>query len=175
MFAGALHPRKNIINLLRAFIAFKRRQRSNMKLVIVGRLAWNSNEIDEMRSEMPFKDEVKWVGYLNVRDLSRVTGGAYALVYASLFEGFGIPILEALQCNVPAIVSNTSSMPEVGGEAALLVDPKDHLDIAAKMEQLYKDEVLRDRLIAAAPKQVEKFNWDKTAAKLWEAVMKCVP
>ena len=174
VFAGALHPRKNIVNLLKAFIAFKKRQRSNMKLVIVGRLAWNYTEIEELRAEMPFKDEVKWVGYLDVEELSRVIGAAYALVYASLFEGFGIPILEALQCNVPAIISDTSSMPEVGGDAALLVDPTNHEDIAAKMEQLYKDETLRAKLIAAAPKQVEKFNWEKTAAKLWDSMLKCV-
>lgn len=175
VFAGALHPRKNVVNLLKAFIAFKKRQRSNMKLVIVGRMAWNYTEIEEMRNKMRFKDDVKWVGYLDVDQLSKVIGAAYALVYASLFEGFGIPILEALQCNVPAIISNTSSMPEVGGEAALLVDPKDHLDIAAKMEMMYKDETLRAKLIAAAPNQVAKFNWDKTAAKLWESMMKCLP
>jgi glycosyltransferase involved in cell wall biosynthesis len=174
VFAGALHPRKNIVNMLKAFVAFKKRQRSNMKLVIVGRLAWNAEKIEQMREEMRFKDEVKWVGYLNVQELSKVIGGAYALVYASLFEGFGIPILEALQCNVPAIISNTSSMPEVGGDAALLVDPKDYNDIAAKMEQMYKDESLRSRLIAAAPKQVEKFSWDKTAASLWKSMMKCL-
>lgn len=128
-----------------------------------------------MREEMPFKEEVKWVGYLDVDQLSKVIGSAYALVYASLFEGFGIPILEALQCNVPAIVSNTSSMPEVGGDAALLVNPQDYEDIAAKMEIIYKDEQLRSRLIAAAPAQVEKFRWDKSAAVLWDSMMKCVP
>jgi glycosyltransferase involved in cell wall biosynthesis len=174
VFAGALHPRKNILNLLKAFIAFKKRQRSNMKLVIVGRLAWNYHEIEELRAEMPFREEVKWLGYLHVNELSKVIGGAYALVYASLFEGFGIPILEALQCNVPAIVSNTSSMPEVGGDASLLVDPKDHEDIAAKMEMLYKDELLRNKLITAAPAQVALFNWDKTAATLWQSMMHCL-
>ena len=175
VYAGALHPRKNILNLLKAFVAFKKRQRSNMKLVMVGRLAWKYDEIEKMREEMPFKDDVKWVGYLNVDQLAKVMGSAYALVYASLFEGFGIPILEALQCDVPAIISNTSSMPEVGGDAALSVDPKDHEDIAQKMEKLYKDETLRARLIAAAPAQVEKFNWDKTAAILWENILKCIP
>ena len=174
VFAGALHPRKNIVNLLKAFIAFKKRQRSNMKLVIVGRLAWNYTEIEQMRADMPFSEDVKWAGYLNVQELSKVIGAAYALVYASLFEGFGIPILEALQCNVPAIVSNTSSMPEVGGNASLLVDPKDPEDIAGKMETLYKDEALRSQLISAAPAQVEKFSWDKTAEKLWASMMKCV-
>src|SRR4051812_32130780 len=150
VFAGALHPRKNIVNLLKAFVAFKKRQPTNMKLVIAGRPAWKYDEVEQMRAEMPFKDDVKWVGYMNVDELSKVIGGAYALVYASLFEGFGIPILEALQCNVPAIVSNTSSMPEVAGDAALLVDPSDPEDIAAKMHLLYKDEALRARLIANA-------------------------
>ncbi|HTN46765.1 MAG TPA: glycosyltransferase family 1 protein [Flavipsychrobacter sp.] len=174
VFAGALHPRKNIVNLLKAFIVFKKRQRSNMKLVIVGRLAWKYEEVEELRNHMPFKDDVKWVGYMNVDKLAKVIGGAYALVYASLFEGFGIPILEAQQCHVPAIVSNTSSMPEVGGEAALLVDPKDVQDIANNMEKLYKDETLRARLIEASQEQVKKFNWEKTADVLWNSLMLCV-
>lgn len=174
VFAGALHPRKNIVNLLKAYIAFKKRSRSNMKLVIVGRLAWKYKEVEELRNEMPFKDEVRWVGYMNVDELSKVIGGAYALVYPSLFEGFGIPILEALQCNVPAIVSNTSSMPEVAGEAALLVDPTDVQDIATKMEMLYKDEFLRTKLINAAKEQVKKFKWDLAAQQLWESMMKCL-
>lgn len=174
VFAGALHPRKNILNLLKAFVEFKKMQRSNMKLVVVGRLAWKYDEVLEMKDEMPFKDDVKWVGYMNVDELSQVVGGAYAMVYASLFEGFGIPILEALQCNVPAIVSNTSSMPEVAGDAGLLVDPNNYKDIAAKMEMLYKDENLRAKLIAAAPAQVAKFNWNASAEKLWENMMMCV-
>ncbi|RYD54928.1 MAG: glycosyltransferase family 1 protein [Sphingobacteriales bacterium] len=174
VFAGALHPRKNIVNLLKAFIAFKKKQRSDMKLVIVGRLAWKYDEVLEMREEMPFKDDVKWVGYMGVDELSQVTAGAYALVYASLFEGFGIPILEALQCDVPAVVSNTSSMPEVAGEAGLLVDPNDPQDIAAKMEMIYKDETLRNNLKAKAREQVKKFDWDRSAEKLWEQMMKCV-
>jgi glycosyltransferase involved in cell wall biosynthesis len=174
VFAGALHPRKNIVNLLKAFVAFKKRQRSNMKLVIVGRYAWKYEEVEEMRDTMPFKEDVKWVGYMNVDELSRVIGAAYALVYASLFEGFGIPILEALQCEVPAIVSNTSSMPEVAGDAALLVDPTDVDDIADKMHQLYKDEKLRTKLIANGRQQIKNFSWDISANRLWECMMKCV-
>ncbi len=174
VFAGALHPRKNIVNLLKAFVAFKKRFRSNMKLVIAGRLAWKYEEVAEMKENMPFKEDVKWVGYMNVDELSKVIGAAYVLVYPSLFEGFGIPILEALQCNVPAIVSNTSSMPEVAGDAALLVDPNDVQDIANKMELIYKDENLRAKLIAAAGVQVKKFNWDKAADQLWDSMMKCL-
>jgi glycosyltransferase involved in cell wall biosynthesis len=174
VFAGALHPRKNIVNLLKAFVLFKKRQRTNMKLVIAGRMAWKYEEVEQMKAEMPYKEDVKWVGYMNVDELSQVIGASYALVYASLFEGFGIPILEAFQCNVPAIVSNTSSMPEVAGDAALLVDPSSPEDIANNMHLLYKDEALRNRLIAEAPEQVRKFDWDGSAARLWESMMKCV-
>ena len=174
VFAGALHPRKNIVNLLKAFVAFKQRQRTNMKLVIAGRPAWKYDEVEQMRATMPFKEDVKWVGYMNVDELSKVIGGAYALVYASLFEGFGIPILEALQCDVPAIVSNTSSMPEVAGDAALLVDPADPADIADTMHKIYKDEALRNKLIVHAREQIKKFDWNKSAERLWDSMMKCV-
>ncbi len=174
VFAGALHPRKNIVNLLKAFILFKKRQHTNMKLVIAGRPAWKYEEVEQMRAEMPFKEDVKWVGYMNVDALSKLIGGAYTLVYASLFEGFGIPILEALQCDVPAIVSDTSSMPEVAGDAALLVNPSDPEDIADKMHQIYKDEALRAKLIINARKQIKKFDWNNSAKKLWDTMMKCV-
>ncbi len=174
VFAGALHPRKNIVNLLKAFIEFKKRQHTNMKLVIAGRPAWKYDEVEEMKSEMPFKEEVKWVGYMNVDELSKVIGGAYALVYTSLFEGFGIPILEALQCDVPAIISNTSSMPEVAGEAALQADPSDPMDIADKMHLIYRDEALRARLVDKARIQIKKFDWNISAKKLWDSIMKCV-
>ena len=174
VFAGALHPRKNIVNLLKAFVIFKKRQHTNMKLVIAGRLAWKYEEVEQMKAEMPFKEDVKWVGYMNVDELSKVIGAAYALVYASLFEGFGIPILEALECDVPAIVSNTSSMPEVAGDAALLVDPTDPNDIADKMHQLYKDEALRKKLIGNAREQIKKFDWNRSAENLWDSMMKCM-
>jgi glycosyltransferase involved in cell wall biosynthesis len=170
IFTGALHPRKNVVELLKAFIRFKKRNRSNMKLVIVGRMAWNYKEVEEMKKEMPFKEDVVWLGYLNVDELARVMGAAYALVYASLFEGFGIPIIEAYKCAVPAIVSNTSSMPEVAGAAALIVDPLDYKDIAEKMSLLYKDEMLRNKLSAACAEQAAKYSWQKAADVLWENI-----
>ncbi len=171
LFTSALHPRKNIINLLKAFVKFKRRQKSNFKLVVVGRMAWKSKEIEEAKYKMPYKNDVIWTGYLNVEELAKVTGAAYAMVYPSFFEGFGIPILEAMSCHVPAIVSNTSSMPEVIGEAGLLVDPNDVDDIAEKMMLIYKDEKLRESLKQKAITQKEKFTWDKSSEKLWDIML----
>lgn len=175
VFAGALHPRKNVVALLQAFIKFKKRQRSPIKLVIVGRMAWKFKELAALRETMPFKEDVVWPGYLGVEELSKVIGAAYALIYPSLFEGFGIPILEALKCGVPAVVSNTSSMPEVAGNAALLVDPTDVDDIAAKMGTIYKDEMLRAKLVAASTAQAAQFDWDVSAAQLWDSMMQCLP
>lgn len=173
LFTGALHPRKNVVNLLKAFIRFKKRNGSNMKLVVVGRMAWNYAEVAEMKEEMPFKNDVIWPGYMDVAELARITAGAYALVYASLFEGFGIPIVEAYQCGVPAIVSNTSSMPEVAGSAALICDPNDYHDIADKMSQLYKDERLREQLAARTATEAARYTWQKAADVLWENIMRC--
>src|SRR5690606_8458547 len=106
LFTGAIHPRKNIINLLKAFVKFKRRQRSRIKLMIVGRMAWKVEEIEKVKRLMPFKEDVIWAGYMHVDALAEVTAAAYALVYPSLLEGFGIPILVAMSCHVPVIVSN---------------------------------------------------------------------
>jgi glycosyltransferase involved in cell wall biosynthesis len=170
LFVSAIHPRKNVINLLKAFVKFKRFQKSKMKLVMVGRMAWKSEEIQEAKDLMPYKDDVVWTGYMETEELAKVMASAYALVYPSFFEGFGIPIADALACNVPVITSNTSSMPEVGGEAALYVDPNSVEDITAKMNFIYKDETLRNKLIKACPYQVSKFNWDVSAQKLWEVL-----
>lgn len=175
IFTGALHPRKNIINLLKAFVKFKRHQKSPLKMVIVGRMAWQFEEIVQAKNHMPFKEDVIWTGYLEVEELAKLTAAAYAMVYPSLFEGFGIPILEAMTCNVPVIVSETSSMPEVAGEAGLLVDPNSVDDIAHKMSMIYKDEVMRDKMIEAAKKQKELFSWDRSAEQLWESIMTCIP
>ncbi|HET8574534.1 MAG TPA: glycosyltransferase family 1 protein [Edaphocola sp.] len=171
LFTGALHPRKNIINLLKAFVYFKRRQRSPIKLVIVGRMAWQFEEIEKARRLMPFKEDVIWTGYMGVEDLAKLTASAYALVYPSLFEGFGIPILEAMSCGVPVIVSETSSMPEVAGNAGLMVNPNQPEDIAAKMMAIYKDETLRNYLIHNALVQKKKFDWEKSAEKLWQILV----
>lgn len=170
LFIGALHPRKNIINLLKAFVKFKRRQNTKMKLVVVGRMAWQFKEIEEAKNFMPYKEDVIWTGYLDVQDLANVTASAYALVYPSLFEGFGIPLVEAMACNVPSITSNVSSLPEIAGDTALLCDPLNVDDIAAKMSLMYTNEILRKKLINACENQLEKFNWDMAAVQLMQCI-----
>jgi glycosyltransferase involved in cell wall biosynthesis len=161
-----------VANLLKAFAIFKRKQRSNMKMLIIGRFAWNADEIKSTIKQHPFKNDVLHYDYMEVQELSKVIGAAYALTFVSLFEGFGIPILEAIQCEIPSIVSNTTSMPEVAGETALLVDPTNVEEIAGAMSTLYKDENLRNQLIQATRTQVKKFNWDKSALEFYTIVEK---
>ncbi|MDB5210991.1 MAG: glycosyltransferase family 4 protein [Sediminibacterium sp.] len=170
LFTGGIHPRKNLMNLLKAFSLFKKRQQSNMKLLVAGRLAWDYEDILTKLNSYRYRDDVVLLDHLPDDQLARITASAYALVYPSFFEGFGLPIIEAMQAEVPVITSNTSSMPETGGDAALYADPSDPTAIAKHMMDLYKDESLRYSLIAAGKEQAAKFSWDKAADALWQNI-----
>jgi len=170
IYAGSIHPRKNPVNLLKAFSRFKKRQRTNMKLIFAGRLAWKTDEFTKLLSTFKFRNDVILTGYLEKKELAKLVASAYALVYPSFFEGFGVPPLEALQCGVPAIVSNNSAMPEVGADAYLYIDPLNPDDIAEKMMLIYKDETLRTRLIENGKKRLPLFSWDASAKKMWDCI-----
>jgi glycosyltransferase involved in cell wall biosynthesis len=167
---GGIHPRKNLINLLKAFSLFKKWQHSNMKLVIAGRLAWEYEGILEKLQTYKYREDVVMTGYLPDEQLAKLTAGAYALVYPSWFEGFGLPVIEAMQAGTPVITSNTSSMPEAGGEAALYANPAEPDSIAKHMLSLYRDETFRSQLIEAGFNQAAKYNWDVSAEKIWNVL-----
>lgn len=173
IYAGALQPRKNIINLFLAFDEFKKKNPGSLKLVMAGR-NWSYREAMVVHAAMVHKDDVIFPGHLTRTDLSRLMAASMALIYVSLFEGFGIPIVEAMNCDVPVLTSNVSSMPEVAGDAGLFADPFSIHDISEKMEQIYCNESLRCDLIRKGKVQREKFTWQQTADKLWECVMKAV-
>lgn len=172
LFVGGIHPRKNLMNLLRAFSLFKKWQRSNMKLLVAGRMAWQYDDIVEKLKTYKYRDDVVLLNYLPEDELANITASAYAMLFPSLFEGFGVPVIEAMQSAVPVITSNTSSLPEIGGSAALYADPTDADAIAKQMLQLYKDESLRNKLIEEGKVQAAKFSWDKTAELMWEVIEK---
>jgi glycosyltransferase involved in cell wall biosynthesis len=172
LFVGGIHPRKNLMNLLKAFSLFKKWQRSNMKLLIAGKLAWNYEDIIKKIETYKHRKDVILLNYVAEDELVKIVASAYAVVFPSYLEGFGVPLIEAMQCEVPVIASNTSSMPEVGGDAALYCDPADIESIADKMKVLYRDENLRNSLIKKGKQQYQKFNWDETARLLWNAVLK---
>ncbi len=172
LYAGAIHPRKNLTNLLKAFSIFKKKQNSNFKLVIAGRLAWKYEKFVESLRSYKYRNDVILLGYVPDETLFQLMGAAYALVYPSYWEGFGVPVLEAMQSGTPVITSVNSSMEEIAGDAALYADPSSHEEIAEKMQLLYKDENLRARLIEKGIFRARDFSWDDAAAKCWSLILK---
>ncbi|NCI47803.1 glycosyltransferase family 4 protein [Sediminibacterium soli] len=169
---GSIHPRKNLLNLLKAFSQFKKWQHSNMKLIIAGRLAWQHDELTEKLKTYKHRNDVVLTGYLPDEALAQLTAAAYAVVYPSWFEGFGLPVIEAMQAGVPVITSHTSALPETGGDAALYADPANPESIAKHMLALYRDETFRTRQIELGIQQAAKFSWTDSARRFWEAMMK---
>lgn len=174
LFVGGIHPRKNLLNLLKAFSHFKKWQHSNMKLLVAGRMAWQYDDLLEKIKTYKYRDDVVLLGYLPEAQLQRVVGAAYALIYPSWFEGFGLPILEAMQAGVPVICSNTSSMPEVAGDAALIVDPSNHDAIGKEMLALYRSEGIRNAFIEKGLERAQSFSWDTTAAAVYRELQEAV-
>jgi len=174
LFVGIIHPRKNVPGLLKAFERFKNITGSKHKLIVTGRKSWTVTEVQSILSKMTYKDDVIFPGYLPSEELQVLTASADCMMYVSLFEGFGVPIIEAMKCDVPVITSNVSSMPEIAGDAAMLVNPRSIDEIALAMENIISDTSLRQNLIEKGRKQANKFSWDLSAEKLWhccEAVL----
>ena len=169
MFVGSLHPRKNLARLFPAFDIFKEKTGSDVKLLIVGEKRWWTEPIQKAFEAMKHQDDVVFVGHLQMDELNRVTAAALSSVYVSYFEGFGIPIIEAYRCDVPVITSNVTSMPEVAGDAALLVDPFNIESIADAMVQMLDDNV-RTALIEKGRRRRHDFSWDKAAAGWWDVI-----
>jgi len=161
IYVGSLHPRKNLARLLSAFDAFRTSGSMDCRLVIYGRKAFKTGDIFSTYNRMSFRDDVLFVDgdTCNVQD---ILPGAMALCYPSLFEGFGIPILEAFHSEVPVITSNVSSMPEVAGDAACYVNPFNISDIEAAMHKLL-DGAVSQKLVDAGKQQKRKFSWDRSA------------
>ena len=169
---GALHPRKNIGNLIQAFDLFKKDDDKETKLVIVGREAWATAEMKEMYMQSEYRQDVYFTGRLSDSELNFVYQRALALTYVSLFEGFGIPIIEAQANGVAVITSKTSSMPEVAGDAAVLVNPKNPVSIANGMSLLSTDEELRSEYIEKGRRNLIRFSWDYAAEKVMKVILK---
>ena len=172
LFVGLIHPRKNLYNQLRAFEVFKKETGSKLKFLIVGAQYSTTSELDKLLKESPVATDIIFVGRLSIEALFEVYGAAFALLYVSYFEGFGIPIVEAFNAEIPVITSNKTSMPEICGDAGLIVDPSDFNAIAIAMEKLYSSIRLRSHLIEKAKERRKKFNWDQSAEQVMEALLK---
>lgn len=171
IYVGSLHPRKNLERLFRAFDRAAG-QTPDLDLVVAGRMAWQSGPIQAAYEGMKHRDRVHLTGHLEPEALADALGGAEALIYPSLFEGFGIPIVEAFACDVPVLTSTVSSMPEVAGDAALLVDPTDEAALAEGILRLHREPELREALVAKGRVRRQAYSWEKTAERLWDGVQR---
>ncbi len=162
----SIHPRKNIVNLLKAFSIFKKFTKSNMQLILIGRLAWKNKEFEKLLNTYKYKTEVKILGYLPSTEVAQLVASAYAMVYPSVYEGFGVPIIEAMQCEVPVITNNSSGMLEAGGNAAFYADTTNINALTTQMQLCYKNENLRSEKIKLGLLHNKKFNWKNSATKM---------
>lgn len=168
LYAGAIQPRKNLETLISAFEIFKTQNASDVKLVLAGEKAWLWEETVKKALRSPFKEDIIMPGKLKFRDLGRLMRGAAIFVLPSLYEGFGIPVLEALAAGVPVICSRNSSLPEVGGEAAVYFDAGSAEELAEKIGKVLADENLRNEMAKKGEEQLKKFSWEKCARETLE-------
>jgi glycosyltransferase involved in cell wall biosynthesis len=171
IYVGALHPRKNIQKLIEAFLIFNENNQQKYKLVLAGRLAWKTEEIKKAIQASPY---IIHTGMVSEGAKYKLISGARALVYISLFEGFGIPLLEAMKMGTPVITSSVTSMPEVAGGAAILVDPTDVNAIATAMETIGKDDALRKKLSEKGWSRYRDFRWKVSADTIYTALSNVV-
>ncbi|MBP8823397.1 MAG: glycosyltransferase family 4 protein [Flavobacteriales bacterium] len=166
---GSLHPRKNIARLLDAFDGFAQ-QEPEACLVIVGEAFWWDDRMKAAMARLKHRGRVIFTGRLEQHELHGVLAAARALVFVSYFEGFGIPVAEAMKCGVPVIAANATSLPEVAGDAAIYCDPFNVDSITHAMHRLWNDQDLREQLAAQGLERAAGFTWDRTAQGVWSSV-----
>lgn len=159
LFVGTLQPRKNIIRLIEAFSRLK----TDLQLVIIGKKGWMWEDILKAPKKFGVEEKVKFLHTVSDDELPNFYKNAICFVLPSLYEGFGLPVLEAMKYGCPVLTSNISSLPEVGGEAALYFDPQSTEDIAKSLESIIQNPELRKELVQKGYQQVKKFSWEKTA------------
>jgi glycosyltransferase involved in cell wall biosynthesis len=171
VYLGGINPRKNIKNLLLAFDQFKKHDTQETKLLLIGKKGFGSDALETLKETLETRNDIIFLGRIeDVHEVNRIISGSVALTYVSVFEGFGIPCLEAMRCATAVITSATSSMPEVCGESALYVDPLSVDSIADAMSRIINNPALRNNLIAEGYKRSYKFNWQTTSDLLWAAM-----
>lgn len=182
LFVGTIQPRKNIKRLILAYNIFLKssytskepiiHNTSPISLVIAGSKGWLADEIYELPKKLGIEDKVKFLGYVPDQDLPALYSGAKAFLFPSLFEGFGLPILEAWACNCPVLTSNISSMKEIAQNAAILVNPYSVEDIAQGISKITNDQVTRNKLIKSGKEQLKNFSWEKAAQQTLQVLTK---
>lgn len=174
LFVGTIHPRKNVPMLLKAFNQFKTESGTTLKLLIAGKTMWSNTETTQLLNELEHKAAIVFTGRINDSELAELTAAAKAITYIPIFEGFGIPLLEGMQCGVPVITSNITSMPEVVGDAGILVNPFNQNEIAQAMQKITVDKNFHEELSSKSILQAKRFSWEKTAQFVMDAIKKTI-
>ena len=172
LFVGNFSPRKNIPGVINAFNRFREKTGFHYKLVLTGGRLFLNSTTDKIIKGSPFSDDIIVPGPAIHEDLRYLYSAALALVFVPWFEGFGIPAAEAMRCGTPVILSDTTSLPEIGADGALFVDPGNIDDICDAMIRISEDNNLRTSLAERGRKQSLRFTWDKTADSIWESIYK---
>lgn len=174
LFVGRIEPRKNITGLLKAFDYIKKRGHNNLCLVIVGNQdkIFQEKELFDKIKEMQLDSDIVFTGGVSENDLTILYNGAEVLVYPAFAEGFGLPVLEAMACGTPVITSNTTSLPEVAGEAAIFVNPYSYEEIGESLNRLLSNQGLRKELSAKGLERARKFSWENAAKNTIEVYKK---
>lgn len=172
LFTGTLQPRKNIVRLLEAFAQVKNR---TLKLLIIGKKGWLYEEIFEKIKELHLADAAVWTDFVPDHDVAALMRGAKCLVLPSLYEGFGIPVIEAMACGTPVVVSNVSSLPEIAKDAGILIDPYNSTSIANGINRvLAYTPSQKDTMVQKGYKHLQQFSWDVCAQKVLDTLEKVV-
>jgi glycosyltransferase involved in cell wall biosynthesis len=174
LYVGTLHPRKNLSHLIDSFARLLQTSHPDVSLVLAGRRGWLYSEIFAQVEGLGLTNRVLFPGYVREEDKAALLSGAIAFVFPSLYEGFGLPVLEAQACGCPVICSNTSSLPEVAGSGALLVDPSDPAALIAAMGRLADDVGLRADLIVRGHANLARFSWSQCAQTVLSTIKNLV-
>lgn len=162
-FLGTIEPRKNLIALFAGYKKLLEKFQNTPKLILAGGRGWKNEDIFEAIKKWRLENNIKYLGYVSSLEKFALMKGSLAFVYPSLYEGFGLPILEAMKLEIPVLSSRISSIPEIAKDAALLVDPNDDDEIANSLEKLWRDENLSEQLKAVGQSRAQNFTWQKTA------------
>ncbi|MBO4402823.1 MAG: glycosyltransferase family 4 protein, partial [Bacteroidales bacterium] len=171
VFVGTINKRKNIISQLKAYNVFRERGNEAAFVFVGSKKHWDA-EMEHCLNSLPYSSDIMFTNYISTTDLNRILASACALMYVSSFEGFGVPILEAFAAETPVITASVTAMPEVAGDAALLVHPDDVPGISAAMQRVFTDMELRGRLVEKGRLRQRSFSWDSTADILWRIIEK---
>ncbi len=174
LYVGNIEPRKNIVRIIEAYSRLPDSVTDKYGLVVAGGKGWKDQEILESCNRSTRKDKIHFPGYVDSNDLASLYSHAELFLFPSLYEGFGLPILESMACDTPVITGKNSSLPEVGGSAAYFVDEKNIVSISKGIEEIINKKNVKDRLVSAGREQAKKFNWEKSADNMINSINKAL-